>query len=80
MAHDNGILASLPPGNASAGVHLLPEPSATSPERLRVVFDAEYAGRVAVTYERKKNHRFCTWFWVPCRADRVADDTPLGLS
>ncbi|GAA5231722.1 hypothetical protein GCM10025795_02140 [Verticiella sediminum] len=76
---DNGILAAMPPGYCSAGVHLLPHPGLNAPERCRVVFDAPHVGRVVLTYRRMQNQRFRNHFWIACHAAQVGPDEPLGL-
>ena len=68
---DNGILAKVPGqfiGMASQG---LPSPETATDTRMSATIDADWAGRVRITYERR-NHRHgksSCWTWAAIYAE-----------
>ncbi|MES2973345.1 MAG: hypothetical protein V4757_07035 [Pseudomonadota bacterium] len=71
---DNGILARIPGGSLGpARDGLPPADSDKSPTHVTVETDAEYAGRVRVTFERKKftHRKSWHWGWVAVHAEQI---------
>jgi hypothetical protein len=68
---DNGILARVPGQFVALGAEQLPDPEAAQAGEQSVELDADYAGRVRITYDRtlaqhgKSRH----WYWRAVRAD-----------
>lgn len=70
---DNGILAKVPGTVVAAATHSLPDPKTALQERLSVVMDADWLGKVRIHCLRMKmkHHRYSHWAWVAYRAEPV---------
>jgi hypothetical protein len=80
MDEDNGILASVPGEHISRASRTLPELANALQDRMNVVIDAGWAGRVRISFlrYRYRSGRSNTWAWTAYRADREPAG-PQGL-
>jgi hypothetical protein len=71
---DNGILAKVPGTVVAAATRSLPDPTTSLQERLSVVMDADWLGKVRIHCLRMKmkHHRYSHWAWVAYRAEPEA--------
>jgi hypothetical protein len=71
---DNGILAEVPGTVVAAATRSLPDPTTSLQERLSVVMDADWLGRVRIHCLRMKmkHHRYSHWAWVAYQAEPEA--------
>lgn len=68
---DNGILANVPGQFVSQGSEGLPDPETATVEVQTAVVDADWAGRVTITYRRQlaRHRKHSHWYWRAVRAD-----------
>lgn len=68
---DNAILAKVPGTVVAAATRSLPDPTTSLQERLSVVMDANWLGKVRIHCLRMKmkHHRYSHWAWVAYRAE-----------
>lgn len=60
---DNGILAKVPGPSTAAGIAMLPKPGPGCPERLTATVDADWVGRVEITYALTQYRHNKSPFW-----------------
>lgn len=70
---DNGILAQVPGQFIAAGMQTLHRPDRQGPQEMRVELDADWVGRVEITYQVREHRRgkSLNVFWHAVHARQV---------
>ena len=65
MVPDNTTLAMVPGDAVASGSQMLPDAATATEETMMATVDAAHAGRVTITYQRKRyrHGKSVMWFW-----------------
>ncbi|MCE4556856.1 hypothetical protein [Pelomonas cellulosilytica] len=79
---DNGILGRVPSQYVAQALNSLPAPACTVDDEIRVEVDADWAGRVCLTFKKQHYRRsraktsYCSWLCTYAEAANGASDGP----
>jgi hypothetical protein len=70
MYPDNGILAKVPGQLVADGSKGLPDAESATADTMSAEIDADWAGRVRITYRRQlaRHRKHSHWYWQAVRA------------
>lgn len=68
---DANLLPTIPGEHVAGGAMSLPDPATATEDTMSATLDAEHAGRVTITYQRRKSRhgKSVHWAWVATHAD-----------
>jgi hypothetical protein len=70
---DNGIMASVPGQFIARGSQQLPDPETATEAEMSVTLEADFVGRVRITYRRQlaRHRKHSHWYWAAVRAETL---------